>query len=405
MKHFSFLLGAGFSKPAGYPLTEEINSKFKNLTHKDFMIHTSQSANLIQRGQEQNWLIEKYQYMFVEEFIKFYNEKIIPNSKFHYEDFFDYYNDLNRREELSSDEKRFFDEFKNKYDYPLDHHSLLFDFDRTYNQLVAHFITVEWPISASILKPYSKREHAEFLYFLEYLEEKSYKVHIHTLNHDLLMEKYFHTLTLGNKISDGFDDSYSPYFANITISVNKNDNLNPYTYDIRLRRFKNKFDSPFNLYKLHGSVDNYVFNLNNNKYDMIKWVYRISEGSVYKEITTHLGEIKKENFYVDVIPEFLSGTTEKLRHYERTVYYSQIFKRFFQNLNNSKHLIVIGYGFKDSKINEYLKTYFLNDSQKTMLVIDITKPQSEILSQSNVKFVAKNVIDLDIEEIKSILNV
>ena len=404
IKHFSFLLGAGFSKPAGYPLAMEINNKFKSLTHKDFMIHTSQSAHLIQRGQAQNWLIEKYQYMFVEEFIKFYNEKIIPNSEFHYEDFFDYYIELNSRAELSSEEKLFFEAFGSEYDYPLDHHSLLFDFNRTYNQLVAHYITVEWPVSSSSLKPYPKQEHAEFLYLLEDLGE-NYKVHIHSLNHDLLMEKYFHTQTLGNKISDGFVDSYSPYFANITLTKEKNGNVNFYTHDIRLRRFKNKFNSTFNIYKLHGSVDNYVFNLNNKKYDMIKWAYGINEGSVYKEITTHLGEIKKSNFYMDVIPEFLSGTTEKLKHYERTVYYNQIFKHFFQNLINSKHLVVIGYGFKDSKINEHLKNYFLNDTQKIMLVIDVTKPQSEILSQSNVKFIAKSVIDLDNEEIKSILNI
>jgi hypothetical protein len=72
---------------------------------------------------------------------------------------------------------------------------------------------------------------------------------------------------------------------------------------------------------------------------------------------------------------------------------------------NSNHLLVIGYGFKDSKINKYLKTYFLNDSQKTMLVIDITKPKSEIINQSNVKFIAKSVIDLNIEEIKSVLKI
>lgn len=350
MKHISFLLGAGFSKPAGYPLASEINNKFKNLTYRDFMIHTSQSAWLIDRGIEQNWIIEKYQYMFVEEFIKFYNDKIIAGLDFNYEDFFDYYTDLYRRDELSDSENIFFTQFGREYDYPLGHHDLLHSFNSTYNQLIAHFITVEWPISASSLKPYSKQEHAEFLYLLEYLSG-NYKVHIHSLNHDLLMEKYFHTQTLGNKISDGFDDSYSPYFANITLDINKGGIRNPYTYDIRLRRFKNKYDSIFNLYKLHGSVDNYVFNLNNKKYDMIKWAYRINEGSVYKEITTHYGEIKKENFYMDVIPEFLSGTTEKLRHYERTVYYNQVFQHFFQNLSNSKHLIVIGYGFKDSKIN------------------------------------------------------
>lgn len=402
MKHFSFLLGAGFSKPADYPLAKEINEKFRNLTHRDFMIHTSQSANLFTRGQEQNWLIEKYQYMFVEEFIKFCNDKIILGQDFNYEDFFDYYNDLNRRDKLSDAENSFFTEYGGRYDYTLDHHSLLFDFNRTYNQLVAHFITVEWPISVSSLKPYMKQEHSEFLYLLEYLAE-NYKVHIHSLNHDLLMEKYFHTQTLGGKISVGFDDSYSPYFADITMYENKNGNKKAFSYDVRLKRFKNKYDLPFNLYKWHGSVDNYVFNLNNKKYDMIKLAYRINEGSVYKEITTHFGEVKKVHFYVDVIPEFLSGTTEKLRHYERTLYYDQVFQHFFQNLRSSNHLIVIGYGFRDSKINEHSKNYFLKDAHKTMLVIDVTKPECVILNLNNVKFIAKSVIDLSIEEIKTTL--
>jgi hypothetical protein len=393
MKHFSFLLGAGFSKPAGYPLATEINNKFKNLTHKDFMIHTSQSAWLIARGTEQNWIIEKYQYMFVEEFVKFYIDKIIPSQDFHYEDFFDYYTELDRRDELNEVEKSFFKDYGIKYEYPLDHHDLLHSFNRTYNQLVANFITVDWPISVSSLKPYNSQEHAEFLYLLEYLEEKNYKLHIHTLNHDLLMEKYFQTQTLGNKISDGFDDSYSPYFADITLNGAKNGTRYAYTYDIRLRRFKNRYDAIFNLYKLHGSVDNYVFNLNNKKYDMIKQVYGMNEGSIYKEITTHFGEIRKEHFYVDVIPEFLSGTTEKLRHYERDVYYHQVFEHFFQNLNNSKHLIVIGYGFKDSKINDHLINYFLNYAHKTMLVIDVTRPESDILNLNNVKFIAKSVLD------------
>ena len=34
MNHFSFLLGAGFSKPSGYPLATEINNKFKTLLTK-----------------------------------------------------------------------------------------------------------------------------------------------------------------------------------------------------------------------------------------------------------------------------------------------------------------------------------------------------------------------------------
>jgi len=405
MKHFSFLLGAGFSKPAGYPLATEINNKFQSLTHKDFFIHTSQSAHLISKGYEQRWQIEKYQYMFVEEFIKFYNEKIITDN-FHYEDFVDYYMDLYRRKNLSQSEHEFFNDFRNRYNYPLDHTQLIYSFHRTYAQLVSEIIIIEWPESPSILGPvYNKNDHAQFLYLLDYLSQK-YIIHIHSLNHDLLMEKYFRTSVLDTKYSDGFDDVYSPYFADVhNYYCGKNSKRKTYTRKIRLRRYNGKFNKAFNFYKLHGSVDNYIATIYNGKFDMIKMEYQIINGSVKKEISTCFGEIKNEMVILDVAPEILSGTTEKTRKYGDTIYYKDIHKKFIINLKKSDNLIVIGYSFKDSGINEYLKTHFLNDINKQMLVVDITKPESELLDSNNVGFIECNVLDMDIEVIKSKLEI
>ena len=40
----SFLLGAGFSRPAGYPLANELNARFACLQEHQFTIHTDGGA-------------------------------------------------------------------------------------------------------------------------------------------------------------------------------------------------------------------------------------------------------------------------------------------------------------------------------------------------------------------------
>lgn len=395
MKSISFLLGAGFSKPADYPLASEINSKFRKLSLEEFYIHTSESAYLTD-SQNHNWIITQEKHHFVVDFIKFYTKSILTElEEFHYETFFDYYMQLMRRE-LNEVENSFFKEFRKNRNYDWDHYQLLFQFNRTFQQLVADYITIEWPKSISYPKPYSVSfPHKNYLALLEYLGEE-HKVHIHTLNHDLLMEKYFHFESIAGKTSDGFDDFASPYYGQIS--------NNDITQRIRLKRFINRYDAIFNLYKLHGSsVDNYVFNTNNKVYDMIKWEYGLLERGIVKEITTHLGEHLYFDGYVDVVPEFLSGTTEKINHYERKVYYSKIFDHFTKNLYKSNVLIVIGYGFADTRVNTYLLDYFLKNSDKIMIVINLSRPKSELLDKKNVKFFQIGVEDIPIEKVKDII--
>jgi len=330
------------------------------------------------------------------DFIKFYTESILSKpEESHYETFFDYYMQLQRRSGLTDKEKEFFQKFRTERNYDWDHNQLLFQFNRTFQQLVANYITVEWPKSISYLKPYSASfPHKNYMELLEYLGEE-YKVHIHTLNHDLLMEKYFHYESIAGKTSDGFDDFASPYYGQIS--------NNDITQRIRLKRFVNRYDGIFNLYKLHGSVDNYIFNTNNKVYDMIKWEYGLLERGIVKEITTHLGKHIYFDGYVDVVPEFLSGTTEKIKHYERKVYYLKIFDHFKKNLNRTMYLIVIGYGFADTKINAYLLDYFLRNSDKTMVVINKSRPVNELLEKKNVKFFQIGVEDIPIEAVKEVI--
>jgi len=394
MNNISFLLGAGFSKPAKYPLASDINIKFRNLSLEEFYIHTSEAAYLT-KTQNENWIVSREKHHFVVEFIQFYCSSILKSKEdFHYETFFDYYIELMKRRP-NDVEAKFFTDFSQKQNYDWDHFQLLFQFNRTFQQLVANFITIEWPKSGHYLAPHSPSlPHKQFLELMDKLKD-DFKVHIHTLNHDLLMEKYFHYDPLAGNYSDGFCDFASPYYGLIS--------NNERTQRIRLKRFKDKYDAIFNLYKLHGSVDNYVFNTNNKTYDMIKSEYGLLERGIVKEVTTHTGEEYYDDGHVDVVPEFLSGTFEKIKNYGRKLYYSRLFERFKYNLNTSNCLIVIGYGFADPTINDYLRDHFLFKSSHTMIVINKTRPESSILNNKSVNFFQVGVEELQVDMVEEII--
>jgi len=179
-------------------------------------------------------------------------------------------------------------------------------------------------------------------------------------------------------------------------SINKVPNT--YSYQVRLRRFKNKYNTKINLYKLHGSVDNYLFNLNNKKYEMVKWEYGLDSDSIQKEVTNHLGETFFDRGFVDAAQSFLSGTLTKIKYYKST-YYKDMFEHFIKNLQNSKNLIVIGYSFQDEKINNLLIESFLKDISKMMYVVDIHKPNSEIIENSKCKIIEKSIAEIDYKEL------
>jgi len=132
---------------------------------------------------------------------------------------------------------------------------------------------------------------------------------------------------------------------------------------------------------------------------MIKIPYGVQKHNIRKEYFNQEG---KRDYYEDnfqIIPDFLSGTSTKILSYDKKLYYKPLFNHFTDNLIESDFLIVIGYGFGDKKINEYLIDAFLVDEKKRMIVIDIRKPQSELMNYKNVRFIEKSVSDVTREEI------
>lgn len=398
MKHFSFLLGSGFSIPDGYPSTTQLNERLKTINAAELKIHTSMSARFLSKGEvDLNPWSGKEDKLFVQRFLEFYNDQILQGKEFHYEDFYDYYKALHRTGTLDEKCQKFFDEFRRESGQEYDHHNLLMNFNYTFNQLVYRQL-YRWPEQVSFEND-CEPNYSEFLNLLAELK-KDYKIHLHSLNHDLLLEKLSHSFTIGNNFSDGFEEIGSLFYGDHHHSVKVGDNfITKVVHPVRLRRFSDEFSKQFCLYKLHGSVDNYDFNFENKEYTMIKVPFGIQTESIRKEYFNKEG---KRDYYVDyfqITPDFLSGTSTKVLSYDRGAYYKSLFNHFIDNLIESKHLIVIGYGFGDKKINEYLVEAFLVDTSKKMIVIDIRKPESELLDYKNVRFIEKSISSVTREEI------
>ncbi len=85
-------------------------------------------------------------------------------------------------------------------------------------------------------------------------------------------------------------------------------------------------------------------------------------------------------------------------HYEGDSYYQNLFKHFEENLKSSDLLIVIGYGFQDPGINDYLEKHFLTVGKK-MVVIDPKKPNSVLIDKYKITHIKKSIIDVSYEEL------
>lgn len=403
--NISLLLGAGFSIPEGYPTTADINKRLKKISQDEIHIHSSGSAWFLNGKEDLNSWSRKEEKFFVQKFLEFYNSEIIEGKDFHYEDFFDYYSELSRPNGLDSKSQIFFEKFNKHAEHAFDHYNWLLNFNETFNQLLSSLLLLKWPESVHWTRPYRKN-YAEYLELLEELGQ-NHNVHIHSLNHDLLMEKLFHTDTLAGNIDDGFEEEGSPFYSSYTHleKMRGSTDVEPVsTYRVRIRRFTNKFNKKFCFYKLHGSIDNYIFNLDNKEYTAIKSLRGLSYHEFVKEVRDGNDGYSYAEGHTVPYPDFLSGTSNKILSYDRQFYYKPVFNHFIENLKKSKNLIVIGYGFGDSKINEYLIEHFLSDKTKTLIDIDVKRPYSDILDMANVKFIKKNISEISRQNILDIID-
>jgi len=383
----SFIIGAGFSVPDSYPTRKELNERLRQISHDEIMIHTDGTAMFLngQKDPNANWTnVEEKK--FVEEFLNYYTSTIIPGLEhFDYESFFDYYQGLRRGRLKCSRFDKFTDTFRRNNKYNFNNTNLLLHFHNTFNQLLASLL-IRWPERVHLAKYYTK--YPRFLTFIEEIRDNYDRINFHSLNHDLLLEELSISDAMQAELSDGFEELGSPFYSK------DNNGLT-----IRLRRFTDSFIKKFCLYKLHGSIDHYVYNFQNKEFTSVKVPGGVSTTDLKQEFVNERGEFEYDNCHWNYYPDFLSGSTEKIISYEENHFYKPLFDHFIENLQNSESLISIGYGLGDSKINELIKDNFLNDKSKTMIIITPIKPNSDFFDLENVKYYG---INKGVEHIKKI---
>lgn len=372
MKNISFLIGSGFSVPAGYPTTSEMNQRLGIINMSEICIHTNGDAWFLNGDVDQNADHMKVnERRFVQEFLKFYNRDILKgNEGFHYETFYDYYRKFIDGQEYTEDLNTFLTEFRETNG---DDHNILYEFHLTFVQLIQQLLEKDLE-RGHLAKPYHPN-YSTFLLLVESLS-KTHQIHFHSLNHDLYLEHLSISDCMHGKLDDGFEELGSPYYGKLYKKYEK--------YFVRLPKFTNKYVSQFCLYKLHGSIDHYWYK-NANALDLIKLKREISQIDLYKEEGTD-DNLRYVNDPTNYIPDFLTGVNSKVGRYVEGKYYPCMMKYFENNLNNSNTLIVIGYGFGDVKINEFIDE-FSSDDQKVMFIVGIDEPQTDLLQHTNVHFV------------------
>ena len=388
MKQISILLGAGFSVPDKYPTRRELNERLSKIDASEIMIHTSGSALFLNGHEDQNahWMGLKER-NFIQLFLEFYNSEILNQKGFDYEDFFDFYHGLLNGNNKSKKFEKFANNFRKKYNVATDNINLLRKFHNSFNQLLGRLLT-RWTEPVHLAKPYTK--YGEFLTMIELLKSEYDLIHIHTLNHDLLLEELSNSDAMVGDFCDGYELLGTPFFA-----------MYKEIYPVRLKYFTNRFNKKIRLYKLHGSIDSYIYNFKNKEFNSIKILPGVEITSLQKEYLDDKGNLQVDNCWWNYYPDFLSGTSEKIERYKDVYYYAEVFKHFENNLKNSNRLITIGYGLGDSKINEFIEENLLSSIEKKVLIIDPIKNDSKIYNYETVEHYGDKlgVSDIDLKKI------
>jgi hypothetical protein len=344
-KAISFLLGAGFSAPKGYPIGKQLNEKLLNCADDNFAFSTSGTLGVNDDGKKldvgyKNQYDKYFDFCF--DLMHYYNDNI---KCFDYEEFYDYF----KKEAKTDSALAAFFKAQNYNGGEAKLDNYLFQIDNIFHQLVSFYLVDKdgknrHDDECHCMKPYFDG-YTGFLNCMEAFLEK-YVVNVHTLNHDLFFERLDRTEWINGQLCDGFEELGSPYYGEL-LHGNR-------SYKCRLERYTGNYNTKLRLYKLHGSKDYYLYIP--ETYIKTKW--GIGSGDFHKETKGNDGNLVYKNCWVNYHPDFLTGTTSKVIRYREPLLYQKLFKLFEDNLTKSEILIIIGYGCKDSEVNRIIVEKF-----------------------------------------------
>ncbi len=403
LPNVSFLLGSGFSIPDGLPSVGDLNARLSKVTEDEIIITSSQDAFFLNGQFDNNRFVNVDKRLFFQFFLEFYNNQVLlKGQNFHYETFYDFYSGYLHSKENADIIEDFYDSFTARYpesDFHLrDCYNRVNDFNNTFNQLLVGLLHQQKYHQEVSFSGY--QNYGVFFNFIGRLLE-SHQVKVHSLNHDLLFDYVAqHHEKLWAAYCDGFELAGSPFYGKLEY-------YNPWdrqafpvaTHYVKLPHFTNKFDKQLAFFKLHGSINTRIIH-STQVSNRVKHAYGISEYAV-ERFDNENGRYSFEFAINSISPDFLSGTTTKTRSYTNGDYYPKLFEHFANNLTSATILIVVGYGFQDPGINQFLEQYYLSRGG-AMYVIDPGSPRSGLLQEYEHTHIKKSIADLETTDLPTI---
>ncbi|MFW6022408.1 MAG: SIR2 family protein [Halanaerobiaceae bacterium] len=180
----------------------------------------------------------------------------------------------------------------------------------------------------------------QYLRFIKeiYQKENIESINIFTLNHDILLEKYFRKESLN--FNDGFREDED--LSAVKIRIWDPDFINSW--------------AKVNLLKLHGSINWFRFrSKSNNKY----------RGYFF-------GALSSNNMPEGTLPEggplILTGRFNKIMEYNRSIYVD-LHYNFYRLLDRTDIFIISGYSFNDKGINSWLIDWMYSSPEHSIILI------------------------------------
>ena len=341
-KHIAFLLGSGFSVPAGLPTANIMNNIIKSTIYDRIRLSFKDGCNNVL----QSFILEKlltecdeyedFNYERYFDFIKEEKDKELDKNKllaFIERGMYGYwwkcsmYEDTGKKKHRNQVVKMLESTIGKCKNYQ----EVVEGIEQWYQHIIARNIIGN--------TKYGKLErfspcYQGFIDVLSCIVKSGYIVDIYTLNHDLYLESLLSHTDLKDKVSNGFGGDI--------------DHIKSVGYKTFNTNF---FNNTIRIYKLHGSID--VHELSFTNYRKNQYI-QMMDG--FRMENPFLLDGEKNG---SVLPLFLTGKTSKGKKYEKEPYKSMI-AEFKDNVGKAEKLIVIGYSGNDEGINEFLYDQYSN---------------------------------------------
>jgi hypothetical protein len=170
------------------------------------------------------------------------------------------------------------------------------------------------------------------------MAEKFPQIDIFSLNHDLLIESQFENQNVPYADGFGEQDGDATLFS----------------------RSWNEDAPGVRLFKLHGSVDWYLFRFKNRGVDQ------------YAKLRKNPDDAKDSRgdriSPLEIVPSFLTGTTVKEQAYGYSLY-GELFEQFRHRLCGHHTIVFSGYGWGDKGINIRLNQWLRDQKQNRIVIL------------------------------------